>query len=112
MRSVEVYRNNVLAGILIETEERTYIFEYNNDYLNDDQKQAISLTIPKSQKQHKSKHLFPFFYNMLAEGVNRKLQSMMLKVDEKDSFGLLMNTAQFDTIGAITIKPSSENRYQ
>jgi serine/threonine-protein kinase HipA len=42
---------------------------------------------------------------MLSEGVNRKLQCLLLKIDENDSFGLLAQTSQFDTIGAITIKP-------
>jgi serine/threonine-protein kinase HipA len=42
---------------------------------------------------------------MLSEGVNRKLQSIQLKIDEEDNFGLLMATAQYDTIGAITVKP-------
>jgi serine/threonine-protein kinase HipA len=42
---------------------------------------------------------------MLSEGVNRKLQSLQLKIDESDSFGLLMATAQYDTIGAVTVKP-------
>jgi serine/threonine-protein kinase HipA len=42
---------------------------------------------------------------MLSEGVNRKLQSKHLKIDEEDDFGLLAATAQCDTIGAITVKP-------
>ena len=42
---------------------------------------------------------------MLSEGVNRKLQCTQLRIDEEDNFGLLLATAQFDTIGAITVKP-------
>ena len=42
---------------------------------------------------------------MLSEGVNRELQSTQLKIDEEDDFGLLLATAQYDTIGAITVKP-------
>jgi serine/threonine-protein kinase HipA len=45
---------------------------------------------------------------MLSEGANRKLQSRQLKIDEKDYFGLLMETARYDTIGAITLKPVAE----
>jgi serine/threonine-protein kinase HipA len=45
---------------------------------------------------------------MLSEGVNRKLQSTQLRIDEDDSFGLLMATAQSDTIGAVTVKPLIE----
>ena len=49
--------------------------------------------------------LFPFFFNMLSEGDNRKLQSRMLHIDEDDDFGILLATAQYDTIGAVTVKP-------
>lgn len=42
---------------------------------------------------------------MLSEGVNRNLQSIQLRIDEEDHFGLLAATAQYDTIGAITVKP-------
>jgi serine/threonine-protein kinase HipA len=42
---------------------------------------------------------------MLSEGVNRQLQCRTLKIDENDDFGLLLATAQFDTIGAVTVKP-------
>jgi serine/threonine-protein kinase HipA len=42
---------------------------------------------------------------MLSEGANREMQSRMLRIDEKDDFGILLATAQYDTIGAITVKP-------
>jgi serine/threonine-protein kinase HipA len=45
---------------------------------------------------------------MLSEGVNRKLQCTQLRIDEEDNFGLMMATAQYDTIGAVTVKPIAE----
>ena len=105
MRSLEIYRNGILAGILTEENRKSYIFRYNENYLNDASKPAISLTFPKMQQEYKSKFLFPFFFNMLSEGVNKKLQNVQLKIDEEDSFGLLSATAQYDIIGAITVKP-------
>ncbi len=105
MRQLAIYRNNILAGILTEENRQNYRFEYDDKYLLSDDNQAISLTLPKSQQVFQSSYLFPFFYNMLSEGVNRKLQSMLLKIDENDNFGLLAKTSQFDTIGAITVKP-------
>ena len=45
---------------------------------------------------------------MLSEGVNKKIQTTQLKIDEDDNFGLLLATAQYDTIGAITVKPVHE----
>jgi len=105
MRQVEIYRNGNLAGILTEEDSRNYVFMYDNTYFNDSNKPAISLTLPKKQQEYRSESLFPFFFNMLSEGVNRKLQCTQLKIDEDDNFGLLMATARYDTIGAVTVKP-------
>lgn len=105
MRQLAIYRNNILAGILTEENRQDYRFEYDDKYFLSYDNQAISLTFPKTQRIFQSTFLFPFFYNMLSEGVNRKLQCMLLKIDENDNFGLLAKTSQFDTIGAITVKP-------
>jgi len=105
MRTVEIYRNGIFAGLLIEENRNHYIFRYDEKYFIDDNKPAISLTLPKIQIEYNSECLFPIFFNMLSEGVNRKLQSKHLKIDEEDDFGLLAATAQCDTIGAITVKP-------
>jgi HipA-like protein len=107
MRSVEVYRNRELAGVLTEQNIKSYSFRYTDPYYADPTKPAISLTLPKSQQEYQANHLFPFFFNMLSEGANRKLQSRALKIDEEDDFGLLAATACYDTIGAITVKPIS-----
>jgi serine/threonine-protein kinase HipA len=104
MRKAEVYRNGVLAGTLTETDKGSYIFKYDDAYFNDNTKPGISLTLSKKQTEYSSEYLFPFFYNMLSEGTNRVVQSKQLKIDENDFFGLLLATAQFDTIGAITVK--------
>ncbi|HXI01524.1 MAG TPA: HipA N-terminal domain-containing protein [Sphingobacteriaceae bacterium] len=106
MRKANIYRNGELIGSLVEESQEHYIFQYDEDWYRDSSKPAVSLTLPKSQKKYESKYLFPFFYNMLSEGVNKKLQCTQLKIDEKDSFGLLMATSQYDTIGAITVKPA------
>jgi HipA-like protein len=105
MRAMEVCRNGILTGILTEESRKSFVFKYDDAYFNDTNKPAVSLTLPKTKQKYQSEYLFPFFFNMLSEGVNRKLQSTQLKIDEEDSFGLLMATAQYDTIGAITVKP-------
>jgi len=104
MRRAEVYSNRVLAGILSETDSGSYTFTYDSWYYNDNSKPGISLTIPKTQLKYTSEYLFPFFFNMLSEGANRALQSKQLRINEKDFFGLLLATARYDTIGAITVK--------
>jgi len=104
MRQALVFRNGELAGTLIESDRNNYIFRYDDQYYADTTKASISLTLPKTKQEYQSNYLFPFFYNMLSEGVNKKLQCQQLKIDEEDYFGQLIVTAQFDTIGAITVK--------
>ena len=104
MRKAEVYRNNILAGFLTETDEGVFIFRYEDSFFMDTSQRAIALSFPKKCKEYTSDNLFPFFFNMLSEGANKASQCTSLKLDENDDFGLLLATARFDTIGAITIK--------
>jgi HipA-like protein len=110
MREAMVYRNSELVGYLIEQDRRNYKFVYEDKWYADHAKPAVSLTLPKTQREYHSEYLFPFFFNMLSEGVNKKLQSTQLRIDEEDHFGLLIATAQSDTIGAITIRPVETNK--
>jgi serine/threonine-protein kinase HipA len=105
MRMLEVYHNGIFAGVLTEENQKKYVFRYDDTYFNDSDKTAISLTLPKTQQKYQSPYLFPFFFNMLSEGVNRELQCKLLKIDERDHFGLLLATAQYNTIGAVSVKP-------
>lgn len=104
MRRAKIFRNGCLAGILIETDNGDYLFEYDEKFILDQKQPAISLTMPKSKKTYSSEFMFPFFYNLLSEGVNKKLQSKHLKIDENDFFGLLVKTAKYDTIGPVTVR--------
>ena len=108
MRKANVYRNGELVGTLIQFSIKDYEFRYDDSWFSNDELPAISLTMPKSKQVYKSEYLFPFFFNMLSEGVNRQLQSRHLKIDERDYFGLLLATSQTDTIGAITVSEIKE----
>jgi HipA-like protein len=105
MRKAKVYRNGLLVGELTEHNRKQFSFTYDEAWFNDREKPAVSLTLAKTQRVYESEYLFPFFFNMLSEGVNKRLQSNLLHIDENDHFGLLMATAQSDTIGAVTVKP-------
>jgi HipA-like protein len=103
-----VYINGLLAGTLEKGADGIYRFRYEDDYFYDNSRPAISLTLPKTNMLYESAGLFPFFYGLLAEGVNKDIQCRLLKIDEEDDFTRLLKTAGEDTIGAITIKELSE----
>lgn len=103
-RKAEIYNNGVLAGTLEKTDGQEFIFRYDEKYFNDSNNRAISLTLPKKQVEFRSSTLFPFFYGLLSEGVNKQTQCRMLRIDEIDHFSLLLSTAHSDTIGSVTVK--------
>lgn len=104
MRKGKVYLADRLAGEIFELSPHEYLFRYDDDYYADPNSRAISLTMPKTKQEYRSPYLFPFFFNMLSEGHNRKAQSRMLHIDEDDHFGILLATAMYDTPGAVTVK--------
>lgn len=101
MRACKVYVHDTEAGILQETDNKEYVFTYHVNY----QGEPVCLAMPVRQEPYHSDYLFPYFFNMLSEGANRQVQSTLLHIDEKDDFGIMLATAQYDTIGAVTIKP-------
>jgi serine/threonine-protein kinase HipA len=109
MRKCVVYIKGIKAGILEETEERKYVFTYLPEYMTVHPDQPVCLAMPVREDPYQSDHLFPYFYNMLSEGANRRMQSMLLHIDEQDDFGILIATAQTDTIGSVTVKPIGQD---
>lgn len=105
MRQCEVYVHGIKAGVLMEDDHREYIFTYDKPYLLGEKNSPVSLTLPLREEPYRSPYLFSFFFNLLSEGENRQIQSQLLRIDPEDDFGILLATAQYDTIGAVTVKP-------
>lgn len=107
MRIGKVYNNKIFAGTITEIKQDEFEFCYDEAYLVDDNSPPIGLNFPKQKAIFKSNILFPFFYNLISEGANKKLQSIILKIDEEDAFGFLLKTSAHETIGAIRVEKAS-----
>ena len=105
MRQCEVYLHGIKAGVLSENDSREFTFTYDKAYLLSENCDAVSLTLPLRSEPYYSPFLFSVFANMLSEGDNRQIQSRLLRVDPEDDFGIQLATCQYDTVGAITVKP-------
>lgn len=103
MRSGQVFYKNELAGILNQLDNGSFIFQYDKHWLNDSSKPAISLTLPKNKREFTSSTLFPFFFNLIPEGVNKQLICRKKRIDRDDYFGLMLEVAGGDTIGAVKV---------
>jgi len=108
MRTCKVLVHGIEAGVLTERDAHPkYVFQYNSEYIKDNKTQ-VCLAMPLQEEPYLSDVLFPFFFNMLSEGDNRAMQSSLLHIDKDDDFGILLATAQHDTIGAVTVLPIND----
>ena len=97
-----IYKGKYKAGILWR-DETGYHFQYDDEFILDENSFPISVNMPKSQNKYNSDRLFAIFQSMLSEGYNRELQCKALGIDANDDWNLLINTCEKDTIGALTI---------
>lgn len=110
MRQLQVYINEIMAGLLTESSlGRGYEFVYDKDYLQSTLP-PVSVTLPKRPAPYQSEHLFPFFTNLLPEGANRKVICREQRIDEQDFFGMLMATVGTDMIGSVNFRFPHESR--
>jgi serine/threonine-protein kinase HipA len=102
MREANVYFNFYLAGILKE-ENGFFWFVYNDAYFENQNLPAISLTLPKTKKEYRSKELFSFFQGLLQEGWLKGLSESTLRIDKDDEFALLVKNGK-DCIGNVSLQ--------
>ena len=50
MRKAEIYYDDVLAGVLTETDDWEYVFEYSAQYIERYPKQFLTFTMPVQTK--------------------------------------------------------------
>ena len=89
MRQLDIYVNDIKAGVLTEKHPGDgYCFQYEADYYLSDAP-SISVTLSKRNRIYESALLFPFFANMLPEGANRNVICRTRRIDDNDLFGIL-----------------------
>jgi serine/threonine-protein kinase HipA len=101
MRKANVFMVDKLAGYLSETEDG-YHFIYDRDYLQMPGAEAVSLTLPLSDKGYVSSVMFPFFDGLIPEGWLLEVAEQNWKLNQRDRMGLLLVCCR-DCIGAVSI---------
>jgi len=108
MRQGKVLYNNDFAGIITETDEGEYLFEYDKEYISRFPGQPITLSMPVSDKVYKYNRLFPFFEGLIPEGWLLEIASKSWKLDQNDRMGLLLACCK-NCIGAVSVIPITIN---
>jgi serine/threonine-protein kinase HipA len=97
------------AGLLTKKADG-YEFSYDAEYLSDPDAVPISLVMPLRAQIYESRALFPFFDGLLPEGWLLELTCAAAKIDKDDKFRLLLHTGQ-DPVGAVSVRPSEDERH-
>lgn len=103
MRQADIYNHNILAGILTE-DETGYTFQYDTTYLQSDNAEAISLTMPLVERPYHEKILFPFFDGLIPEGWLLDIAEKSWKINRRDRMSLLLACCK-DCIGSVSVVP-------
>jgi len=103
MKQAIVYLRGIKTGILTE-DENGYTFKYEADYLSSANAEAVSLTLPLSDKPYHDKVLFPFFDGLIPEGWLLDIAEENWKIDARDRMSLLLACCR-DCIGAVGVVP-------
>jgi len=103
MKQANIFMYNNFSGILTE-DENGYKFEYNSAYLLSKDAEAISLTLPLTDKPYISNILHPFFDGLIPEGWLLDIAEKNWKINNRDRMSLLLACCK-DCIGAVSVQP-------
>ncbi|MCK5066657.1 MAG: HipA N-terminal domain-containing protein [Bacteroidales bacterium] len=107
MRSAEIYYKELLAGLLTETDDGEYHFQYDPAYTEKYPESPISFSFPVGKGLFRSNRLFPFFEGLIPEGWLLDIASRNWKISINDRMGLLLACCR-DCIGAVSVIPKTE----
>lgn len=102
LRRGNVFVQNHLCGKIQET-DMGYVFFYLDQWLNDPDSVAVSLTLPLRSEPYVSNILFPFFDGLIPEGWLLDLVSRNWRISRQDRFGLLLAACR-DCIGDVRVE--------
>ena len=106
MRTAEIFYQDIKAGILTETDEGHFIFQYDEQYVIEYPHQFLTFTMPVIKYPYHDKHLFSFFEGLIPEGWLLDVAKTHYKIKPNDRMGLLLACCQ-NCIGAVSVKPLS-----
>ncbi|WNY28591.1 hypothetical protein MmiEs2_07870 [Methanimicrococcus stummii] len=103
MKQAEILMFEFPAGILTENEEG-FFFQYYEKYLQNENAEPVSLTLPLQEISYKSDRLFSFFDGLIPEGWLLDVAENNWKISGRDRMSLLLACCR-DCIGAVSVIP-------
>ncbi|CAM4303010.1 HipA N-terminal domain-containing protein [Gillisia limnaea] len=107
MRQANIFYRDKIAGVLTETDESEYIYQYDDSYIEDHSEEFITFTMPVRKEPYVEKRLFSFFEGLIPEGWLLDIAARNWKINRNDRMGLLLACCQ-NCIGAVSVQPIVE----
>ncbi|WP_426671969.1 HipA N-terminal domain-containing protein [Mucilaginibacter sp. McL0603] len=108
MRQGKIFYQDDEAGLLTETDEGLFIFQYLEAYIQVRPDCFITFSMPVTSKAYTDKRLFPFFDGLIPEGWLLDIAARTWKLNPNDRMGLLLACCK-NCIGAVSVIPIAEN---
>lgn len=103
MRKGIVYIDELVCGYIVQNDDNYFIFEYTDEWINDEKSKSVSLTLPKTKKRYESNILFPFFDGLIPEGYLLEVAIKKFNIHPNDRMALLLKTCA-NPIGNVSVK--------
>lgn len=107
MKKGNVYYEDMFCGTIMQNDDNIFIFEYDDEWLNNPNTKSISLTLPKTRKRYESNILFSFFDGLIPEGYLLELAIKKFNIASNDRMSLLLKTCH-NPIGIVSVKEINE----
>lgn len=104
MRQGNVFYKDFFAGVITETDDGEYVFQYDAQYAKNHPKDFITFTMPVTTSPYTEKRLFPFFDGLIPEGWLLDIASINWRINKNDRMGLLLACCR-NCIGAVSVVP-------
>lgn len=104
MRQANIFYDTTFCGILTETNDGYFTFQYAKEYIKDYPNQFITFTMPVRNELYIENRLFPFFEGLIPEGWLLDIASKNWKINRNDRMGLLLACCK-NCIGAVSVQP-------
>ncbi|MDL2261686.1 HipA N-terminal domain-containing protein [Methanimicrococcus sp. OttesenSCG-928-J09] len=108
MKQAEIFASDLPAGILTENEDG-FLFQYHDEYLQNEKAEPISLTLPLQKMPFKNDSLFPFFDGLIPEGWLLDIAETNWKISSRDRMSLLLACCR-NCIGTVSVIPIENNK--
>ena len=108
---IEMDGSDIYVGMLSGTNAEDTVFSYADEYLNRNNCQPISISLPLAEQSFSVKQTRIYFEGLLPEGFTRKCVAKHLQADEKDYLSIL-SVLGSECLGAIKIIPEGRARHQ